>query len=835
MQIPERNQETIKFLSTVFTNSKGYITVSEFKTKKTAYFSTSEIEKAAAFSLELSKDRDVYFGCSTRIEKLDVFQRGTYKDVCAINMIWLEIDLMDGIHKNINLPDQEEAGIILNTFPLEPTIMVHSGGGYHLYWMLDEPFLINNEVDREFVSNLISDFQHTFIDIARQMDLHIDNTSDITRVLRVPNTLNHKSKQTRLVSIIDENSEKYTIPEIEDAIKDIQEKLPPKESDPQRNFKIIRGAKSLLPDSNVEPIVEGCHFIQNYLKTKESASYAEWMTALSIGSHCNDFEEICHEWSQGHPSYSQKETDKKMKEIRSKMKPRTCQTIDREFGSCSGCEHKGKIKSPIVLGMKSNVIDITEDEDFEPKLIPQGNEFPVEVFPTTLQQYLRKMSDAVQVAPDFLGLSMLTVLSTLIGKQAKIKITNEWSEACVLYSAFIGEPGTRKTPSLKKAMEPIREIQKELNQKFEEQLQLYQYEKTRYEQQLQDWKKTPKKDRDSDDYPREPIEPASQPIVAINDSTIESIVDLSQTNSLLLEKDELAGWITGMNQYKGGGGNEKQQFLELWNCNQITVTRKGSKPMVSENPFVSIIGGIQPDRLSVLMEDQAQDGFLDRILFAFPNEVPEIKLKNVIVDHYLKQTYINAGKKLYSNLTGENEGQILVELNEEAEDIFTQYYDGIYETLGNPYFDSRFRGVWIKLSSYFARFTLILHLTHWSVGSEWAEDKMIVQKEVVEKAITLIEYFKSMATKTYTFIQPDQEEKSCLALVQWMKKHNLTEVSARDVRTAKVAGANNAHKAKELLIGAYNNGYGKIEEVITKNKQQRLIFKLHTQEIDPSN
>ena len=66
---------------------------------------------------------------------------------------------------------------------------------------------------------------------------------------------------------------------------------------------------------------------------------------------------------------------------------------------------------------------------------------------------------------------------------------------------------------------------------------------------------------------------------------------------------EAAAVITGMNQYKGGKGHDRQVYLKLWAQATIRVDRKNNPdgaPVVVYRPFVAICGGIQPgvvDRL----------------------------------------------------------------------------------------------------------------------------------------------------------------------------------------------------------------------------------------------
>jgi hypothetical protein len=73
----------------------------------------------------------------------------------------------------------------------KPSILVESGTGVHAYWILDCPLLVQNEerwkeieaVNRGLVSRFDGD----------------DGAIDVSRILRVPNTLNHKYNPPKVV------------------------------------------------------------------------------------------------------------------------------------------------------------------------------------------------------------------------------------------------------------------------------------------------------------------------------------------------------------------------------------------------------------------------------------------------------------------------------------------------------------------------------------------------------------------------------------------------------------------------------------------------------------
>lgn len=82
-------------------------------------------------------------------------------------------------------------------------------------------------------------------------------------------------------------------------------------------------------------------------------NYEHWFGAFGLARCCADGREVAHRWSRNHPGYTEAETDRKLASW--DHGPTTCEYFERSNpGGCSGCSHKGKIKSPIVLGTVKN-------------------------------------------------------------------------------------------------------------------------------------------------------------------------------------------------------------------------------------------------------------------------------------------------------------------------------------------------------------------------------------------------------------------------------------------------------------------------------------------------
>ncbi len=108
--------------------------------------------------------------------------------------LWGDIDIAGPGHKTRNIlpPDVDAAMAIVKAAGLpDPTHWVHSGGGLYPWWLLREAVEIT---DIEDFRNLSSGWQRALEEGARKLGFHYGSgVGDLSRVLRVPGTVNRKS------------------------------------------------------------------------------------------------------------------------------------------------------------------------------------------------------------------------------------------------------------------------------------------------------------------------------------------------------------------------------------------------------------------------------------------------------------------------------------------------------------------------------------------------------------------------------------------------------------------------------------------------------------------
>jgi hypothetical protein len=134
--------------------------------------------QAAQIAWEHRDTHHVYFGVAPRVEG-----HGSQRDVTRIACLWLDIDakcFADG---------KQGAAAALDECPLSPSAVVNTGNGFHAYWLLHRA-LPASEVGAD-ARRAMRSLRAWFDKRAQQ---RLDSVDDLSRILRVPSTLNHKSK-----------------------------------------------------------------------------------------------------------------------------------------------------------------------------------------------------------------------------------------------------------------------------------------------------------------------------------------------------------------------------------------------------------------------------------------------------------------------------------------------------------------------------------------------------------------------------------------------------------------------------------------------------------------
>lgn len=196
-----------KYFNQLFRGTDSFILI--WHNKKSYYYTVDEFDKVKE---KYEGKNDVYIGVNTRKESYNKNKRGGKKDIDQVYSLWMDLDIKSGDHQKDNLfTDLSSFFDTIEKNKLhKPTMTVQTGGGYHLYWLLKEPYNIESEEDRLKIEAMCKEWQDTFAILG---DKEIDATWNVDRVLRLPDTINNKYGNK--VELINQNDRRFTLNDFE--------------------------------------------------------------------------------------------------------------------------------------------------------------------------------------------------------------------------------------------------------------------------------------------------------------------------------------------------------------------------------------------------------------------------------------------------------------------------------------------------------------------------------------------------------------------------------------------------------------------------------------------
>ena len=431
-----------------------------------------------------------------------------------------------------------------------------------------------------------------------------------------------------------------------------------------------------------------------------------------------------------------------------------------------------RLKSKIKELKKS--IEITE----EPKINKEDLVFPIDIFPKDIQTYLLECNSKLDSSVEYMGVSLLWLISVCIGNTIDVEVKNGWNENLSVWISVVGKAGLGKTPSISNIIFPLIKINAKEIKNYIKESEKYEY-----------YTNLPKKEKDEHS---EVFKPKKTQFIA-NDITLEALVDLHQEsdNSVGVFKDELAGWLKDMNKYREG--SDLEFWLSTWSGKSVNLNRLTRKGSFVEKPFIPVLGGIQPSIFNTFYTDENKDnGFMDRMLLCYPD------LK---IDHYNDSEISEDILKWYK--------EIIISFYDTLKGVITRNEDGDIETLtakfcpdakiewkrmfnemtdiqNNEEENEYLKSMFPKQKSYIPRFACLIHVfdEFFTEGG----NTLLISKESVLKAEKLSKYFIATA-----------------------KKIKINSVEVSKLKTTIVANKGKNEKEKLFEIWKLSNNFNKSE------------------------
>ncbi|MFH1049438.1 MAG: DUF3987 domain-containing protein [bacterium] len=349
--------------------------------------------------------------------------------------------------------------------------------------------------------------------------------------------------------------------------------------------------------------------------------------------------------------------------------------------------------------------------------------YPYCVFPKSIKNLMEDTNNTLGYPYDYTGTAILCAASIAIGLDCIAVVKNGWKEVLNIYSALVGKPGANKSHPLSLVMKPLTVI----NQRYMEE---YQKNKLLLVQDDKDSPERIKLNR-----------------IIVSDVTYEAVLRVlnENTKGVGLYVDELVSWVSRFLRYNSS--NEQEVWNTMWSGKQVNKDRADGSSITISKPKISICGTIQPGVLSELTKNnRGVNGFIDRILFAYPFKMNTYILDDKQLDTNLIQPYEKIINKLHSGILVNSQKRLELKLTINSFNKFKDWQNNHMKILKSDQLPNSIQQGYSKLVNYVPRIAAILQMLYWSDGEGDCKE---IKDRAMEGAIELIEYHRICLIKVH--------------------------------------------------------------------------------------
>jgi len=290
--------------------------------------------------------------------------------------------------------------------------------------------------------------------------------------------------------------------------------------------------------------------------------------------------------------------------------------------------------------------------------------FPQEAIPEYILKVITNVSSTFQVPFDVSFYVFMATIGSLLGAFNKTKITETHLVSNNFYLGIVGNSGSGKSPIIKYLAGFIRKVDSELNK---------------------------------------------QSLIA-DDVTPEALFKSFEinTNGLLVIKEELITFLTeALRTYNSGRSVAKERLTQLYDGDLWKKERAGELYGTIENPLLTIIGGLTPQRFITVFNDSEKDSGLMQRFFFVNMKVIKRRYPTSTLDkedaEFLENLYQYTFHKRPTELT-------LKTLTADAKECYLNWFNMISEEIYILEKDYNvFAGFLSKHREYPVKFASILH------------------------------------------------------------------------------------------------------------------------------
>ena len=410
-------------------------------------------------------------------------------------------------------------------------------------------------------------------------------------------------------------------------------------------------------------------------------------------------------------------------------------------------EHNNNRINSLTRNLKVTNLRDAVDIAMNSVVVSTENQFPIDIFPKIFKNLIIDLNKSLNFPIDYTGTSILTAVSTVVGTSVKIRVKGNWFEYASIYSCIIGNAGANKTHPINTVFAPIKEYDKSNHDSF-----------VSITSEWVKWSKLPKEEKIETEEPN--VTPLRKSILTnFTPEVLYKRLDENLRGCTVLS-DEMATFFEGMNNYSKG--DQIGIYLSFWSNQSTTIDRMGNPiPLFIQNPYLSIIGGLQPRVLAKSFPVQKiNNGFFQRFLFAYPDVIFKSPINDNESNFQILKEYENFIKKYYdaTNVLEEN-GQInskILNWTKESKAFFYKWQKENCD-LVNEYSNSIKGEIASKFDNHFIRLALLIQIME-NPESDFVELKAAMGAE------KLCSYFMNCSFKVLEAIQNPKEYLNTLVI-----------------------------------------------------------------------
>lgn len=346
---------------------------------------------------------------------------------------------------------------------------------------------------------------------------------------------------------------------------------------------------------------------------------------------------------------------------------------------------------------------------------------PIWGLPKLLQDMITQGSEVYGTPIDFFLIYILAAIGAALRKSAKL--ISKHVNYPQLWFMVVAPSGIGKSEPLRMAFAPLYKRDQKL---FDD-----------YQQSLKQWKVDCLEAKKHSNP--EPPCPICQQILTTDITPEALLYIIYKNNSICISRDEIAGLFNDIGRYSKSG--EIEHYLSTFNNGQIRIDRKGDNPLLIPEPFLSIVGTVQPCVLEGILHNKelVGNGMLARFLFAYPDNQKKAKYRNEIMSPELLEQYDQ-----YLNILCDY-NEVVTQFSDEAMELFVTFSDELTDR-SNEIEDEHIKSMLSKMDIQVSRLALIVYCSK-LIAKETSEEK--ISAEIMKYCIELCRYFISTAEKAY--------------------------------------------------------------------------------------